>query len=160
MSCGAIEAGAKVVLAVDSDPAPLKVLGSNAPATTCVVATLGEGRNDVVLPPAAPDLHVHVSRAGGVQPVGRTLTRASCLCRQMSTPCTELSVARRDLKADTSAGLQMIRWAVRFVLERNDESWSLENARDCHSNLHRSADWLILCSLSCSVRFQRGLRAL
>ena len=65
MSCGAIEAGAKVVLAVDSDPAPLKVLGSNAPATTCVVATLGEGRDDVVLPPAAPDLHVHVSRAAG-----------------------------------------------------------------------------------------------
>lgn len=131
MSCGAIEAGAKVVLAVDSDPAPLKVLGSNAPATTCVVATLGEGRDDVVLPSAAPDLHVHVSRAAGSSRCGaHTLTRASCLCRQMSTPCTELSVARRDLKADTSAGLQMIRWAVRFVLERNDESWSLENARD------------------------------
>jgi site-specific DNA-cytosine methylase len=92
------------VLAVDSDPVPLKLLGANTPATTTVVATLGEGRDEVSLPPAGPDLHVH-----------------------LSTPCTELSVARRDPKADTISGLQMLRWAVRFVLERNDESWSLEN---------------------------------
>ena len=49
MACGAIEAGAEVVLAVDSDPTPLKVLGANAPQTTTVVATLGEGRNEVSL---------------------------------------------------------------------------------------------------------------
>jgi hypothetical protein len=46
---------------------------------------------------------------------------------QMSTPCTELSVARRCASADTAAGLQMLRWAVRLVLERNERSWSLEN---------------------------------
>ena len=43
MTCGALEAGAEVVLAVDSDPVPLKILGANAPHTTTVVATLGEG---------------------------------------------------------------------------------------------------------------------
>ena len=104
MTCGAIEAGASVVLAVDSDPAPLKVLGANAPATTTVVATLGAGRDEVSLPSAAPDLHVH-----------------------LSTPCTELSAARRSANADTAAGLEMMRWAVDFVLDRNDCSWSLEN---------------------------------
>ena len=58
------------------------------------------------LPPAAPDLHVH-----------------------MSTPCTTLSMARRG-KATTAAsdnGLPMIRWAVELVLQRGDHSWSLEN---------------------------------
>ena len=58
MTCGALEAGASVVLAVDSDPVPLKLLGANTPATTTVVATLGEGRDEVSLPPAGPDLHV------------------------------------------------------------------------------------------------------
>ena len=102
-TCGALEAGANVVLAVDSDPAPLKLLGANAPRTKTVVATLG--KEAVELPPAAPDLHVH-----------------------MSTPCTTLSMARGG-KATTASdtGLQMIRWAVEFVLERGDHSWSLEN---------------------------------
>ena len=58
-TCGALEAGASVVLAVDSDPIPLKLLGTNAPQTTTVVATLG--KDEVDLPPAAPDLHVHLS---------------------------------------------------------------------------------------------------
>ena len=102
-TCGALAAGANVVLAVDSDPAPLKLLGANAPRTKTVVATLG--KEAVELPPAAPDLHVH-----------------------MSTPCTTLSMGRRG-KATTASdtGLQMIRWAVEFVLERGDHSWSLEN---------------------------------
>ena len=72
-TCGALEAGANVVLAVDSDPAPLKLLGANAPRTTTVVATLGKEAVD--LPPAAPDLHVHMSTPcttlrwpGGAQP--------------------------------------------------------------------------------------------
>ena len=102
-TCGALEAGAEVMLVVDSDPAPLKVLGANAPTATAVVATLGEGRDEVDLPPPASDLHVH-----------------------FSTPCTELSVARRDDKANIDAGLSMIRWAVGLVLERSDRSWSLE----------------------------------
>ena len=104
MTCGALEAGAEVVLAVDSDPVPLKILGANAPHTTTVVATLGDGRDEVSLPPAAPDLHVH-----------------------LSTPCTELSVARRCTNTDTTGGLEMLRWAVHYVLGRNDCSWSLEN---------------------------------
>jgi site-specific DNA-cytosine methylase len=104
MTCGALEAGAEVVLAVDSDPVPLKILGANAPHTTTVVATLGEGCDEVSLPPAAPDLHVH-----------------------LSTPCTELSAARRCTNADAAGGLAMIHWAVNYVLGRNDCSWSLEN---------------------------------
>ena len=103
-TCGALEAGAEVILVVDADPAPLKVLAANAPSATAVVATLGEGRDEVQLPPAASDLHVH-----------------------FSTPCTELSIARRgDDKANIEAGLSMIKWAVRLVLERSDQSWSLE----------------------------------
>ena len=97
MTCGALEAGAEVVLAVDSDPVPLKILGANAPHTTTVVATLGEGFDEAPLPPAAPDLHVH-----------------------LSTPCTELSAARRCINADAAGGLAMIRWAVHYVLGRND----------------------------------------
>ena len=93
-----------MVLAVDSDPVPLKILGANAPHTTTVVATLGDGRDEVSLPPAAPDLHVH-----------------------LSTPCTELSVARRCPNTDITGGLEMLRWAVHYVLGRNDCSWSLEN---------------------------------
>ena len=103
-TCGALEAGADVVLAVDSDPVPLKLLGANAPRAKTVVATLG--RDSVELPPAAPDLHVH-----------------------MSTPCTTLSMARRGkaTTADSDNGLPMIRWAVELVLQRGDHSWSLEN---------------------------------
>lgn len=103
-TCGALEAGAEVILVVDADPAPLKVLAANAPSATAVLATLGEGRDEVQLPPPASDLHVH-----------------------FSTPCTELSIARRgDAKADIEAGLSMIKWAVRLVLGRGDHSWSLE----------------------------------
>ena len=108
MTAGALEAGAEVVLAVDSDPIPLKRLGANSPRTTTVVATLGEGARaeDIgCLPPAAPDLHVH-----------------------LSTPCTDLSSARRKgLGGDVATGLRMLRWAVEFVLERGDYSWSVEN---------------------------------
>ena len=104
LTAGALEAGAEVVLAVDSDPTPLKRLGANSPGTTTVVATLGEGAH-VDLPPAAPDLHLHAS-----------------------TPCTDLSAARkRGVGADVAAGIRMMRWAVEFVLGRGDHSWSLEN---------------------------------
>jgi len=103
-TCGSLEAGANVVLAVDVDPVPLKLLGANAPKVTTVAATLGPDRNEVELPPAAEDLHVHCS-----------------------TPCTELSIARRGPKADVSGGLSMMRWAVELVLARGDHSWTLEN---------------------------------
>ena len=72
-SCGALEAGAEVVLAIDSDPVPLKLLGANSPQTITVVATLG--KDPVKIPPAGPDFHIH-----------------------MSTPCTELSIARRGTR--------------------------------------------------------------
>ena len=102
-SCGALEAGAEVVLAIDSDPVPLKLLGANSPQTITVVATLG--KDPVKIPPAGPDFHIH-----------------------MSTPCTELSIARRgNTTLAVNTGLDMIRWAVELVLNRGDYSWSLEN---------------------------------
>lgn len=101
-TCGALEAGANVILAVDSDPTPLKLLGANSTNTTTVVATLGPDRNEVELPPAAADLHLH-----------------------LSTPCQELSIARRG--PVSSGGLAMLRWAIELVLARGDCSWSLEN---------------------------------
>ena len=107
MTCGALEAGAEVVLAVDSDPVPLiRLLGPTRrkAQTTIIVATLGEGRDENSFPPTAPDLHVH-----------------------LSTPCTGLSVARRGTNPCTAGGLQMIRWAVSLALRRNDHSWSIEN---------------------------------
>ena len=133
-TCGALEAGADVVLAVDSDPAPLKLLGANAPRTKTVVATLG--KDSVELPPAAPDLHVH-----------------------MSTPCTTLSVARSGKGTATSDhGLQMIRWAVELVLERGDHSWSLENVatratRALFSELEAAHPERVACAVFDSADF-------
>ena len=42
-SAGAIEAGAEVILGVDSDPVPLKLWSANVPGGTAHLATLGEG---------------------------------------------------------------------------------------------------------------------
>ena len=103
-ACGAVEAGANVVLAVDNDPAPLKLLASNSPGTTTVVATLA--KDEVSLPPAAPDLHVH-----------------------FSSPCTEPMVRgeKTASAANGSSSLGMLRWSIEFVMERGDYSWSLEH---------------------------------
>ena len=58
MTCGALEAGAEVVLAVDSDPVPLiRLLGPTRrkAQTTIIVATLGEGRDEVSFPPVTSE---------------------------------------------------------------------------------------------------------
>ena len=84
MTCGALEAGAEVVLAVDSDPVPLKILGANAPHTTTVVATLGDGCDEVSLPSAAPDLQGEGEGEGeGV------LRRAVHYCSHQNSSLTE-----------------------------------------------------------------------
>ena len=98
MTCGALQAGAEVIIAVDSDPTPLKVLGANAPRTATVVATLGKGPNDVSIPPAAPDLHVHVSRVlwrGGLLVGGRT--RSLCLGAGRCLRPAPSSLSRADV---------------------------------------------------------------
>lgn len=106
-SCGALEAGADVVMGVDSDPVPLKLWSANVRGGKAVLATLGEGSGDTLLPSPAPDLHVHAS-----------------------SPCTELSPARsRGIATppDTIGGLAMLRWCLDLVLQRQDHSWSIEN---------------------------------
>ena len=105
-SAGAIEAGAEVILGVDHDSVPLKLWAANIPGARAKLAKLGSDGTQIDLPPASPSLHVHTS-----------------------PPCTDLSLARGGKlpAADVEAGIQMIRWALDLVLERGDESWSLEN---------------------------------
>ena len=105
-SAGAIEAGADVVLGVDSDPVPLKLWSANVQGGAARLATLGVGGDEVDLPPPAPDLHVHAS-----------------------SPCTDLSCARgASATPDGIArGVSMLRWCLDLVLERGDHSWSIEN---------------------------------
>ena len=60
MSAGAIEAGAQVVLGCDSSATPLKLWSSNVGVDgRAVLAKLGA--DEITLPPAAIDLHVHAS---------------------------------------------------------------------------------------------------
>jgi DNA (cytosine-5)-methyltransferase 1 len=105
-SAGALEAGADVVLGVDMDAVPLKLWGANVPNGRAVLATLGPGGDQVDLPPPSPSLHVHAS-----------------------SPCTDLSSAKNGAAtaADVDGGIAMLRWALDLVLERGDDSWSLEN---------------------------------
>ena len=105
-SAGAIEAGAEVILGVDHDSVPLKLWAANIPGARAKLAKLGSDGTQIDLPQASPSLHVHTS-----------------------PPCTDLSLARGGKlpAADVEAGIHMIRWALDLVLERGDESWSLEN---------------------------------
>ena len=105
-SAGALEAGAVVIMGVDSDPVPLKLWSANVPGGKARLATLGGGGDHVDLPPPAPDLHVHAS-----------------------SPCTDLSCARGASATpdDIARGVSMLRWCLDLVLERGDYSWSIEN---------------------------------
>jgi hypothetical protein len=106
-SAGAIQAGADVVLGVDSDPAPLKLWGVNVPGAAASLSTLGAGwDHEASLPPPAPDLHIHAS-----------------------SPCTDLSCARgASVTADDiQRGVAMLAWCLDLVLQRGDYSWSIEN---------------------------------
>ena len=91
---------------VPQDPTPLKLWSANVgPAAEAVLATLGPAGEPVELPPAADDLHIH-----------------------LSTPCTELSPAKHSAAhADVAGGLAMLQWALELVLDRGERSWSLEN---------------------------------
>ena len=104
MSAGAIEAGADVVIGCDCCATPLKLWSSNVGAGgKAVLAKLGA--DEIALPPAAVDLHVHAS-----------------------PPCQALSRARGVVpEAELAEGVAAIRWSLALVLGRNDCSWSLEN---------------------------------
>jgi hypothetical protein len=104
MSAGAMEAGAEVVLGCDCCATPLKLWSSNVGANgKAVLAKLGS--EQITLPPAATDLHVHAS-----------------------PPCQALSRARAGVSEEELAeGVASIRWSLDLVLGRQDRSWSLEN---------------------------------
>ena len=102
-SAGAMAAGCRVLMGIDSDAVPLKLWAANT-GGRAVHACLG--RDDVDWPEARPDLHVHLSPA-----------------------CTQLSRARAGSASprDVDAALQMVRWCLELVVERGYHSWSLEN---------------------------------
>lgn len=102
-SAGAMAAGCRVAVGVDSDPTPLKLWAANT-GGRAVCATIG--RDAVDWPEARPGRHVHLSPA-----------------------CTQLSKARAGSAAqgDVDAALRMVAWCLDLVVERGYASWSLEN---------------------------------
>lgn len=102
MSAGAMECGCNIHTGVDYDDAVLRLWAGNTGGKPCI-ANLW--RDAVSLPPPRRDLHVH-----------------------LSPPCTELSNARSHTSAHgIQVGLDGIRRALDFILQRQYTSWSLEN---------------------------------
>ena len=103
-SAGAMVAGCRVTMGIDSDPVPLKLWAANT-GGRAVCATIGPA-GAVDWPEARPDRHVHLSPA-----------------------CTHLSKARAGSAAqgDVDAALRMVAWCLDLVVERGYASWSLEN---------------------------------
>ena len=101
-SCGAIAAGAEVVLGIDHDEVALKCFAANCTAARAVCADA----LTVEFPDAAPDLHVH-----------------------FSPPCTALSKARAGGASakERAQGLATVRWSVELALDKGYVSWSVEN---------------------------------
>ena len=102
-SAGAMVAGCRVTMGIDSDPVPLKLWAANT-GGRAVCATIG--RDAVEWPEARPGLHVHLSPA-----------------------CTHLSKARAGSasQGEVEGALRMVRWCLELVVERGYASWSLEN---------------------------------
>ena len=102
-SAGAMAAGCRVSMGIDSDPVPLKLWAANT-GGRAVCATIG--RDAVEWPEARPGLHVHLSPA-----------------------CTHLSKARAGSasQGEVEGALRMVRWCLELIVERGYASWSLEN---------------------------------
>ena len=101
-SAGAIEAGCRVIMGIDSAPVPLKVWAANT-GGTAVRATIGV--DEIKWPDARADLHVHLSPA-----------------------CQVLSKARAKAASDDAKGvaLDMLRRCVALVQRKGYTSWSIE----------------------------------
>jgi DNA (cytosine-5)-methyltransferase 1 len=103
---GAIQAGAKVVLAIDSWAAAVKVHQLNHPSTPCLCIELG---GDIAATASLirfyldKDAHFHL---------------------HASPPCQSLSNASRASKIE---GLGLIDWFMDLVAYMKPDSWSLEN---------------------------------
>lgn len=103
---GAIQAGAKVVLAIDSWAAAVKVHRLNHPSTPCLCIELG---GDIAATASLirfyldKDAHFHL---------------------HASPPCQALSNASR---ANAEDGLGLVDWVLELVEYMKPDSWSLEN---------------------------------
>jgi len=103
-SCGALEAGAEVILGIDSDTVPLRVWASNVPGAKAKLKTLSP-MSELDLPPASPDVHLH-----------------------LSPPCQAFSRARANSasESEVNGSLDLLRYCIDLVLARGDFSWSIE----------------------------------
>ena len=102
-SAGAVAAGCRVVVGIDSDATPLKLWAANT-GGRAVRATIGVDAID--WPEPRQGLHVHLSPA-----------------------CVNLSKARSGsaTKGEVGDALKMVRFCIELVLQRGYSSWSLEN---------------------------------
>ena len=102
-SCGAMQAGCKAIMGVDCEDGVLRLWAANTQGRARLARLWGD--TSVEWPFARSNLHVH-----------------------LSPPCTALSSARRGAsQSAVNGGLESIRRALDFVLEKSHQSWSIEN---------------------------------
>jgi DNA (cytosine-5)-methyltransferase 1 len=113
-SCGAVQAGCDVILAVDANEEAIEYHRRNHPSTTHVVATMPCER--LALPDDGKPFHLHLSPP----------------CQAFSTNRTR-GVDRTDVSRD------MVEWSLRFALTSKATTWSLEevNAPPVRATLDR-----------------------
>ena len=100
-SDGAIQAGAEVVFASESNPMLSKLLVANVPYAKTSTRTYGPGGSNDYLPDTAPDLHLHVT-------------------------CPSKSQAGKKSDTVLQKAMDNLRWSIDFIFARGDASWSVE----------------------------------
>ena len=102
-SVGAVAAGLKVVLAVDSSDSALEIHRQNHPQTKQLCANLPHHKA-LPLPPAGTPWHLHGS-----------------------PPCTSISPGNQDrIPEHRRSAVSMIEWFVQFAVDSSAVSWSME----------------------------------
>lgn len=114
-SCGAVEAGHKIVLAIDRDPVAVRMHRLNHPDAVHRVMELGDTADDELIDeliaqvvPAGARWHLH-----------------------MSPPCQALSGLQncnigRACHRPLSEGMALVNWSLRTLLRLQPPSWSFE----------------------------------
>jgi site-specific DNA-cytosine methylase len=112
-SCGAAQAGSKVVLAVDCDRAALAYHKANHKGCTHVKMTLGPDSEDRI-----------VQLIQSVIPSGRKWHLHG------SPPCQLFSPMRNLTKGkQPTNGMQLVEWYINFVQRMSPHTWTFENVR-------------------------------